>query len=113
MPNPVREKRTFQDILTDLDEGRVHEQLTEMLEEVTAATIATNLVGELTLKLSVKREGNAAVVVARTSAKVPRAKANPTMFFTTRDGVLTRQHPSQMEMEQVTVAPRRRPGGEE
>lgn len=98
--------RDFVDVLTDLDDGHVHEELTAKLHEVVRGVIASRQPGALTLKLSVRLEGERQLVVnARVTPTVPAAKPGFTMFFTDEAGALRREDPRQMPMRYVVEPP--------
>jgi hypothetical protein len=97
--------RDFQDILTDLDEGRVHSHLTEHLRRVVSAVMETGKVGALTLKVNVRRENRMAVVAAAITTKIPQPPTESTVFFTTVDGDLRREDPLQPVLKNLEVRP--------
>lgn len=55
--------RDFQDILTDLNDGETHEELTAKLREVVRAVVASKQPGALTVKLNVRLEGERQVII--------------------------------------------------
>lgn len=95
--------RDFQDILTDLDDGRVHEQLGELWRKVVQAVKETNKPAELTLKLTAKLErGTMVVVVPKVSSKLPAPATSPTLFYTDDEGNVHRNDPKQQTLKIVT-----------
>lgn len=98
-------KRDFQDVLTDLDSGELHRQLTEELAIVVAACRGTRKAGTLTLKISVKPEGEKMIVGGEVTTKVPKGATMATMFFASDDGQLTRDDPRQLPLKHVPKAP--------
>ncbi|WP_426043676.1 hypothetical protein [Caulobacter sp. DWR3-1-2] len=91
----------FTDILRQIRKGRVVEELTEQLAEVTAAVRATGKAGEITLKLKVKpMKGDSyqVALAAGVTSKSPRDDLPEGIFFLTEDGGLVRSDPNQKEM---------------
>jgi hypothetical protein len=109
-PKPTAATRDFQDVLTDLDEGRVHEQLTALWPAVVKAVRETNKVGSLTLTLTAKLErGTMVVVVPTVATKMPAPATGPTLFYTDEEGNLTRDDPKQIPLKVVAPTPIRTP----
>lgn len=98
-------ERDFQDVLTDLDEGKVHAQLTEKLPEIVRAVMATGKAGALSLTLSVTRENRMVVVKADVKTKTPQPATESTLFYTSEDGVLRRDDPKQPALRGVPLRP--------
>lgn len=94
--------RDFQDILTDLDDGRVHEQLTRQLRDVVSSCREAQAAGSLTLTLNVRPDGRQFVVTAKVTPKIPVAKPGLTMFFADDEGALVKADPKQIELRNVT-----------
>lgn len=95
--------RDFQDVLTDLDDGEVHRQLTELWPQVVRAVRETNKVGAMTLTLTAKLErGTMVVVVPKVTTKMPAPATGPTLFYTDEEGNLTRNDPKQQTLKVVT-----------
>jgi uncharacterized protein (DUF849 family) len=95
-------KRSFQDVLTDLHDGQVHEQLTETLAEVVQAVMKAKKAGALTLTLHVKTEGGSqAIIKADIKTRLPRPATEATPFYTLKDGGLTREDPRQLNLRSV------------
>lgn len=102
MPAPKR--RDFQDMLTDLDDGKVHEQLTELWPKVVQAVRDCNKPGALTLTLHVKLDrGTMAVVAAKVTTKMPAPSMSATLFYTDEEGNTTRNDPKQLPLKNVTA----------
>lgn len=96
--------RDFQDVLTDLDDGRVHEQLTKIWPEVVRAVRETNKPGSLTLTLHAKVErGTMVVVVPKVTTKLPAPGVSPTLFYTDEEGNVHRNDPKQLPLKNVTA----------
>ena len=86
--------------------GEVLDELGAMLRKVTEASLLAGKTGSVTLKLVVGPSGNAIAVTPEVSAKMPQAKRQAAIFFVDGDFNLTREDPTQVEMElQVIVNP--------
>jgi hypothetical protein len=102
----ANERRDFVDVLTDLDDGHVHEELTAKLHEVVQAVIKSRQAGALTLKISVRLEGERQLVVnAKVTPTIPAAKPGFTMFFHDEAGGLRKDDPRQIPMRYVATPP--------
>lgn len=97
--------RDFQDVLTDIDEGRLHAQLTNQLAELVRACVATKKSGALTLTMNVKEEGNVMVVGGSVKLKLPQPAAGASVFYATEDGDLRRDNPRQPVLRNVHMSP--------
>lgn len=108
--------RDFQDMLTDLDEGKVHERATTLMAELVASVMETNRKGKFSLTLHVSRQGDMALVKAEIKTTKPEPAVESTMFFTTVDGELRRDDPRQLKLRNVAPVPTPlktvKPGGE-
>lgn len=101
----MTDMRSFQDVLTDLQDGEVHRQLGEALREVVRAVEATNQAGELSLKLSVRREGRMVCIVPKVAKKIPTPKTEATVFFASTKGDLSLDDHKQLQLREVPKAP--------
>lgn len=99
------EFRDFQDILTDLDEGRVHEELTHQLREVVRAVRKSNRAGKLTLTIDLRMEGRQFVVNANVKPTIPTPKPGFTMFFADDEGDLRQEDPKQVPLKHIGDRP--------
>lgn len=82
-----------------MDGGRLLEELSLELAQVTVAAIATNKVGELTLKLKIKpNKDNQVFFDSDVSAKLPKHAIGTALFFANDEGSLTRRDPKQGDM---------------
>jgi hypothetical protein len=98
--------RDFQDVLTDLDDGQLHEELTRQLREVVRACRAAKQPGALTLKINIRPEGEKQLVVnAKVTPTIPAIKPNMTMFFASPDGDLLKDDPKQLPLKHVPMKP--------
>jgi hypothetical protein len=88
--------KPFGAVLQELDKGRVHTRLSELLTQLVAAVVDTGKKGSLTLQLVV--EPNKDDVTYTVSPKVKLASPEEergTLFFADDDGNLTRTDPRQ------------------
>lgn len=97
--------RDFQDILTDLDEGHVHEELTRVLRDVVVGVRDAQQTGEVTLKLKIVPEGRQFIVNAAVTSKIPTRKPGITMFFADENGELRKDDPKQIPLKHVAEKP--------
>jgi hypothetical protein len=103
MPTDLRD---FLDILTDLDYGNVNRELSAKLRDVVSAVVDSRQPGSLTLKISVRLEGERQVVVnAKVTPTIPAKKPSFTMFFHDADGDLVKDDPKQQPLRNLD-APR-------
>lgn len=94
--------RPFFEILKDLRSGRTLEDCAAEMEALVLAVRETRKSGSLTITLKVKppKAGNASYLMIEDSisTKVPKLDHSDTVFFSTKDGGLSRQDPSQQEL---------------
>jgi hypothetical protein len=96
----------FQDILTDLDDGKLHEQLTELWPQVVKAVRETNKPGALTVTLHAKLDrGQMVIVNPKVVTKMPAPATGPTIFYSDEEGNTTRNDPKQQVLRNVTPLP--------
>jgi hypothetical protein len=105
MPNePIVKRRAFQDVLTDLDDGRIHEQLTAQLPKIIQAVRDTNRPGALNLTLNVKLDAkNMVHVSAKVSSKMPQPSLGSTLFYTDDEGHPHLHDPRQQVLKVVNI----------
>jgi hypothetical protein len=92
------EPRDFAVILYALNKGRTHEQLSEALRGLTKAVTTTRKAGKLQLVLAVKPQPGvegAVLVTADVRASTPKFDQPASIFYTTDDGDLVRNDPTQ------------------
>lgn len=82
-----------------MNNGGTVEELQAQIREVVAAVQNAGGTGHVTLKLSIKKNGESGVLVtdAITSSK-PRVKSADSAFFVTDDHGLTRKNPNQYSL---------------
>jgi hypothetical protein len=101
------EAPSFSEFITDLDHGRIDQEATERLAELTRAVQETKKVGELTLKLSLKFESGRAIVVPEIKIKKPQHGLLGTLFYVGENGELLRDDPKQEVMKEILTPPMR------
>lgn len=89
----------FAEFITDLAHGDINQKLTEALAQITTAVEDTGKVGELTLKLHVKKEAKMAAVSVDFKVKVPSHPLRGTLFYIGANGELLREDPRQMSLK--------------
>lgn len=88
--------RQFADVLRDLAGGTTYEDLTAGLALVVEAVQDTRKMGEVSVKLKVKPNGESSVIITdEIKLKAPEATRGETVFFTTAGGNLLRDDPKQ------------------
>ena len=97
--------REFIEILTDLDDGRVHEELTRKIRDVVIGARDAQQPGKLTLTITIKPDGRQFVVLPKVKAEIPTAKAGQTMFFADDKGTLRKDDPKQVPLRNVPARP--------
>jgi ribosomal protein S28E/S33 len=91
--------RQFADVLRELCAGSTYDELTARLGEVVEAVTDTGKVGEISIKLKIKPNGDAGVIVTdEIKTKVPERARGDTVFFVTSGGSLVRQDPRQQDL---------------
>lgn len=98
-------RRDFQDILTDLEEGQFHADLTTSFPELIRKVQEANLVGTLTITLKVKPRGRQVDIIPSFTAKAPTRKTDPSVFFVDDEGTVTRSDPKQLPLRMAAKPP--------
>lgn len=89
----------FADVLRELSAGTTYDELGGKLNEVVEAVMKTRKVGELSLKLKVRINGEVGVAIEdEIKAKIPEPSRGTTMFFADEEGNLLRRDPRQGEL---------------
>lgn len=102
--SPKARRRDFQDVLTDIDEGRFHEQLTEVWPRVVKACLETRKAGSLTITLAVETDSDRTVLVKpKCSTKMPTKGAHASIFFTDEEGGTHKNDPKQQTFKVVQM----------
>lgn len=98
------------DTLRELENGQVVTDLTAAIQAVTDAAIETRKAGTITLTLKISPTGRGNVTVdAALAQKIPEHDRPGTTFFTTPDGQLVREDPSQPKLPLRSVEDGRAP----
>ena len=91
--------RPFADVLRELGAGSTYDDLTAQLAEVVEAVMQTRKLGELSIKLKIKPNGEGSVIIAdEIKARVPEPPRGESVFFVTTGGALVRQDPRQQDL---------------
>ena len=91
--------RQFADVVRELSSGTTYEDITANLSEIVDAVVLHRKTGELTVKLTVRPNGeNSVRMIADIKAKVPQAPRAETIFFAAAGGLLTREDPRQTKL---------------
>lgn len=104
---PVR-TRPFADFLRETNRGTTHDELSEYLQQLTAAVSDTGKKGSLSLRIDVEpiKGDNAAFSISdKITLKLPEHDRGSSMFFRDADNNLTRRDPRQLEFESLREAP--------
>lgn len=103
--------RPFADVLRELGAGSTYDDLTAQLAEVVEAVTQTRKIGELSIKLKIKPNGEGSVIIAdEIKAKIPEPPRGESIFFVTSGGALVRQDPRQADLP-LRQVPAAVPGG--
>lgn len=96
--------RPFLDTLIALRFGKLHDELTEALNELTNACTETGKGGTLTLSIKLKpgRAGQVEIL-DDVKTKLPSFERGSTLMFSTPDGNLQRDDPRQQKLELRSV----------
>lgn len=97
----VQTVRPFVDFLAEHAEGGVHEELSQEFHALVERVLAIGKKGAVTLTVEVAPAGRGhtqVFVQATVNSKPPKVQPDQAVYFTDRDGNLTRRHPEQLEM---------------
>lgn len=88
--------RPFLDLLREHRGGLTHDELSEALNRLVAAVMDERKAGDLTLKVTIKPQGDGAVMVMdEVKLKLPKPTKGTSLFFVTPENNLIRQDPRQ------------------
>ncbi|KAA5602631.1 hypothetical protein F1188_20375 [Roseospira marina] len=110
-PPTTTAHRTFNTFLADVEDGQIHNELTDDLRDLVATLQNVGMEtggkasGEITVKLKLKLDGRSIDVVADVATKKPKMPRRRTTFFSTEDNRLTRNDPRQQALPFKTVEP--------
>ena len=101
---PPEGPRSFSHIVSQLDDGLVHSELSKKLHDLVSelrdrsTTEDRKLSGELTFKLKIDVRKGVADVTADVATKLPRVRREPTTVWVTKGGNLTTEVPRQEKL---------------
>jgi hypothetical protein len=101
----ARDERDFYDVIVDLDDGKVHHQLTLELRRLVKACCDTQKAGTLTLKIKAKPDGRTVVITSDVRSTPPQPATGSTFFFPDEVGDLRREDPKQPPLRNLDVKP--------
>lgn len=91
----MTQERDFTDFIQDLDDGKVHHQLTLELRRLIKACCDTQKAGTLTFKVKAKPDGRTVVITSDVRTSPPQPATGSTFFFPDEVGDLRREDPKQ------------------
>lgn len=92
--------RPITDTLRLLDEGAFLDRCSERMAKLVRAVEDTGKAGKLVITLEVKRGTKGAMLIRpEVATKVPEAKPEPTMLWSTPEGNLTADNPKQQKLD--------------
>jgi hypothetical protein len=90
---------SFSEVLQQLGGGQVYQDLGDKLTEAVQAVQETRKIGEVTLRLKIKPNGEYGVMIAdEVKVKVPERPRGETLFFVNAAGHLMRNDPRQEQL---------------
>lgn len=104
---PVK-NTSFSQTLSNLQRGSTIEELDELLTEALQATQDTGKQSTITVKLTIKPNGNGVYkIIDDVKSTLPKFDKEPTVLFTDRDQQLVREDPRQqkLQLEHIESAP--------
>lgn len=113
MPNSKRNDdapviRPFADFLREQGKGHSHEELSDALHDLIARVQDTGKKGSLTYVVTVGRlkdGGEMLVVSDEIKLRLPEHDRDASLYFTDRDGNLSRNDPNQLAFESLRALP--------
>jgi len=106
---PISEPRAFAQLITEIESGLLHDDLSRQAQILAAKVHETGRAGELVLKIGLKPEGEAITVQAEIVVKPPKEKRRKSIFFTDDSGNLRRENPRQPSLPLRAVEPSTQP----
>lgn len=101
------------DVLRELAGGQTYDEINGQLQEIVEAVRETGKIGEMTIKLKFRPNGEHSVVIQDTvTAKVPEPPRGDTVFFVDAAGGLLRDDPRQPKLPLREVAEDNEPARE-
>jgi hypothetical protein len=96
---PKTANRPVTQFLMEQRRGALHEEFSDLLAETVAAVTEHGKVGAVTLKLQIKPAGDGMVqIFDGLSAKAPEGSKEPSLFYVTESGSVSRSNPRQDEL---------------
>ena len=102
-PNP-HEMRNFSTLLSSLEDGQLHSELSEAITEVVAAIqdhardIGGKPKGSINLKIDFKMDSGMIEIISDLKVSKPKPVRSKTMLWATPDNNLTARNPKQHEL---------------
>lgn len=107
MENPPV-NNTFESVLRNQRKGVMATELSDKLQSLTRAVMATGKPGSITIKLKLTpamADGAALSVTDNIETKLPEAPKPNSIFYTTDEGQLVRENPEQRKLNFEVVTP--------
>jgi hypothetical protein len=99
------EERSITDLIEDLDDGKVHHQLTLELRRLVKAVCDTQKAGTLTFKIKAKLDGRNVIITSDVRSSPPQPATGSTFFFPDERGDLRREDPKQPQLRNLDTKP--------
>lgn len=97
--------RPFADFIRETNRGATHQELSEYLQQLTAAVNDTGKKGSLVLRIDVAPMGDAFSVSDKIVLKLPEHERGASTYFRTSDNNLVRTDPRQLQFESLAEVP--------
>jgi hypothetical protein len=105
MTKPDVQVRPFADFIRETNRGTTHDELSEYLQQLTAAVSDTGKKGRLVLTIEVAPMGDAFQVSDKITLKLPEHNRGASTYFATADHNLVRTDPRQLQFESLAEVP--------
>lgn len=109
MPNdPTPHARPFSDFLREHGAGRTHDELSEALHDLIRKVKDTGKKGSVSLAIvvePVKKDDRLVIVSDKITLRMPEHDRPSAMWFTDRNGNLTRSDPDQLVFDSLREVP--------
>ena len=107
-PDPATHARPFSDFLREHGAGRTHDELSEALHDLIRKVKDTGKKGSVSLAIvvePVKKDERLVIVSDKITLRMPEHDRPSAMWFTDRNGNLTRSDPDQLVFEALREVP--------
>ena len=107
-PDPATHARPFSDFLREHGAGRTHDELSEALHDLIRKVKDTGKKGSVSLAIvvePVKKDDRLVIVSDKITLRMPEHDRPSAMWFTDRNGNLTRSDPDQLVFESLREVP--------